>query len=79
MSNIGKVVGEETAKQTVIYLFGVLALITAGLLVSNTGPDEWKTLKMGTALDVKKFCQREADRWQRWADNAATYYNREKL
>lgn len=77
MTDIGKVVTEETAKQTVIFVFGLLFIVCAAGVASSV--DDWKTVKMGTALAVKRFCQSEADRWQKWADDAATFYNHEKL
>ena len=77
MSDVGKVVTEETAKQTVALIFGLIFIVAAAGVASSV--DDWKTVKMGTALSVKRLCQKEADRWQKWADDAATWYNNEKL
>lgn len=77
MKPIGHVVTEESAKQTVIFVFGLLFIVAAAGVASSV--DDWKTVKMGTALALKKLCQGEADRWQKWADDSATFYNREKL
>jgi hypothetical protein len=77
MGDLKKVVTEETAKQTIIFLFGLLSVVAAAGVLHHV--DDWKTFKMGTALAVKRVCQGEADRWQKWADDASTFYNREKL
>jgi hypothetical protein len=75
-ANLAKVAKEETLRQTIIFLFGIAAVVTTAAAANSV--DDWRTVKMGTALVVKRVCQREADRWQKWADDAASYYNREK-
>jgi len=75
-NEIADVVKKESARQTVILVFTLVGIVaTAAVLNSH---DEWRTIKMATALGAKRICQHEADRWQTWADHAATRYNREK-
>lgn len=76
MSDVSNVVKEETAKQTIILVFTVLTVIATTAAIHSVA--DWRTVKMTSALVAKRICQHEVDRWQRWADNAATAYNREK-
>ncbi len=55
---IKKVVTEETAKQTVIFLFGLLSVLAAAGIMNSASKYDWKTFKMATALDLQNFCQR---------------------
>jgi hypothetical protein len=77
--DIATVAEEEITRQTVILVFSAVGvLITVWIMEGVTKPDTYRTLRMGMSLWAKRFCQKEADRWQLWADNAASAYNREK-
>ena len=72
-------VGDETKRQVVILLFGAVGtIVTVGLVYKFSNPDAMKTLKMRAALWAKRTAQSQADKWQEYADMAATMYNREK-
>lgn len=69
----------EATRQAIILVFSIAGTIGSVYLVKKfTEPDTGKTLKMMTALHVKRFAGRNVDFWQRIADRAATAYNREK-
>lgn len=74
--NVPNPVSQEAKKQAVILLFTLAGVVA--VLATQEVMGDWKTVKMATALTVKRVCQKEADRWQRWADDAATAYNRER-
>lgn len=72
------VVREENAKQAVIFVWCVIGCIAFGIVTELSMPDNRKTLKMWSALRVKRFAQSVADRSQQVASWSATVYNREK-
>ena len=73
------VVQDEAKRQAVILLFSAVGtVVTIGLVYYFTAPDAFKTLKMKTALRVKRMAQQQVDIWQTVADKAATAYNRER-
>jgi len=78
MSEVSDIVKEESTRQFVIFLFALATVVGTAIVIEKDSVDNWRSIKMSSALTVKHFCQHEADRWQRWADNAATRYNREK-
>lgn len=70
---------EEITRQTVILIFSIAGVAATVWVMQGLGnPDTFRTLKMAGSLWLKRQCQREADRWQRWADDAGSAYNREK-
>jgi hypothetical protein len=79
MTEVVQVVKEESARQTVILVFGAIGIVVSLVVLQALGDmDNVRTLKMGTALYTKRVCQKGADQLQEWADAAATVYNREK-
>lgn len=76
MSDVSDVVKEESARQTVVLVFTLVGLVATTAVLASVS--DWRTMKMASALVAKRVCQHEAERWQRWADNAATLYNKEK-
>lgn len=73
------VIKEETTRQAIVLLFSVAgAVVTLFVVRARDDAVLRSTMKMQFALSAKRFCQHRADRWQDWADKAATLYNREK-
>jgi hypothetical protein len=70
---------DEAQRQAVILLFSAAGAVVTILIVYHfSNPDALKTLKMSALLRVKRFAQKQVDRWQELADKTATLYNREK-
>lgn len=79
MTEVTQVVKEESARQTVILVFSAVGIVVSIVILQAVGnADNVRTFKMGSALFVKRICQKGADKLQDWADTAATAYNREK-
>jgi hypothetical protein len=79
MNEVAHAASKEAAKQAVILVFSVVGVVvTMAIAQTASDPDSMRTLRMASALEVKRFCQRQADRFQDWADKAATVYNQEK-
>lgn len=71
--------GREAVRQTVALVFGLVGTIATVVIVRYaTRPDMVRDLSMRCALRGKRLAQREADRWQAWADWCASRYNKGK-
>lgn len=70
----------EVTRQTIVFLFGVAGTIATVYIARKfNDPDNWSTFKMWGALTVKRWADRQADRFTRLAAHMATVYNGEKL
>jgi len=69
---------EETKRQVIILVFSAVGtVVTVYLVYKFSRPDSFRELRMRTALRVKHFAQKQADYWQKIADDAATMYHKE--
>jgi len=66
---------KEAARQVIALAFTAATVVVIRYVAK---PDAARTLKMRAALNGKRLAQREADRWQVWADRCGTWYNSEK-
>lgn len=74
------VVKRESAKQSVILVFGVAGTILTYYIVAKMrDPDVFKYWKMRSALACKRWADRWSDRFTRLALHMSTVYNGEKL
>lgn len=79
MAEVGDVAKEEMTRQLIILGFSVVGIFaTVWVMQGLSDPDTFRTVRMGTALWAKRAFQEQADKFQEWADKAATAYNREK-
>lgn len=79
VDDVGEVVKEESARQTVILVFSVMGVIAAAYVTAlSQDKDAYHMFKMRCALWAKRYAQKKVDRWQEIADRAATVYLREK-
>lgn len=77
---VPEIIKTETTRQAVIFVFSVAGIVaTVWLMQELSDPDSLKTFKMRTALKVKRFAEKKVVYWQKVADDAATFYNQEKL
>ena len=74
--SIPDVVKSETTRQTIELLFGIATIIIFRKL---NDPDTLKLAKMWTALTVKRWSDRQAERFTRLSSTMANVYNGEKL
>jgi hypothetical protein len=72
---MNRIVKDEISKQTIILLFTIATVI---VIYYWQSPDAWRTLKMGTALQTKRFAEGQVVWWENVRDTMATVYNREK-
>jgi hypothetical protein len=78
--SVGDVAKTETTRQTIILVFGVLGTVTTIYVARKMqDADAMSTFRMWTALTVKRWADKQADRFSRLAAHMATVYNGEKL
>jgi len=77
--SIGGIIAEETSRQTVILIFTLVGTVLVIYVAAKLGePDSFRRLKISSALAVKRYAQKQVDKWQEIADKAATIYNNER-
>lgn len=77
---VAEVAKTEATRQTIILLFGIAGVVVSVYVQRKmSDPDVMSTLKMATALYVKRWADRQADRFTRLASHMANVYNGEKL
>ena len=77
---VAEVAKTEVTRQVIALVFSVAATIaTVWVAQKMQEPDFRSTLKMGTALMVKRWADRQAARFARLATHMANVYNGEKL
>lgn len=70
-------IAADVAIQVVVQIAGVLIMV--GLVKWLMRPDAVRTIKMGTALKVKKFADSQVESWQLVAGKAANAYNKARV
>lgn len=69
----------EVTRQVIILGFSIAGTVATFYVVKKLqDPDYMSTLKMGTALFVKRWADKQADRFTRLATHMANVYNGEK-
>lgn len=77
--NVTDVVMVESARQTVILVFGVVGVIAMGLATYYvTEPSAWSALKMRMALKGKEYALNQVEFWEDLAARCSTLYQRER-
>lgn len=80
VEGVGSVVRVESARQTVILVFGLVgSIMTVYIVRKLNDPDALSTFKMWGALTVKRWADRQSARFARLATHMANVYNGEKL
>lgn len=73
-------IGDAAARETVTQLIGLgFAVLTIVMHRKLTDPDAMRIAKMYSSLVVKRWADRQAERFIRLSDHMATVYNGEKL
>lgn len=76
---VGDVAKMEVTRQTIILGFSIAGTVATFYVVRKLqDPDYMSTLKMAAALAVKRWADKQADRFSRLAAHMATVYNGEK-
>lgn len=77
VSDVAKV---EVTRQTIILAFSIASTIaTVYVMRKLQDPDYFSMVKMGSALAVKRWSDKQVDRFTRLSTKMANVYNGEKL
>lgn len=80
VSTVVTVAKVETTRQFIILVFGIAGTIASVYVMRKMqDPDSMSTFRMWGALTVKRWAEKQADRFNRLALHMATVYNGEKL
>lgn len=76
---VGQVVRVEGTRQTIILIFSLVGTVATYYIVRKLqDPDYLSTVKMAGALVVKRWSDKQTDRFNRLSLRMATVYNGEK-
>ena len=77
---VGQVVRSESARQSIILIFSLAGtLLSVWFVRELNDPDAVKLFKMRTSLAIKRWADKQAERFSKLATTMANIYNGEKL
>jgi len=71
--------GKKVSRTDIVVLFAAAIASSIAVRYIFTNPDAARTINMRLARVVKRIAERQVDSWQRVADGAATFYNKQRI